>query len=91
MNALLADILCSLSMAFGMTAMTAFSSRTETDKPLMGLTFGSGVILVFCLLRFADLPEGTAVWLGIVGLLMGLVSSLGLYIARMIERGPSTR
>jgi hypothetical protein len=57
----------------------------------MALTFGSGVILVFCLLRFADLPDGTSVWLGIVGLLMGILSSLGLHIARTIEREPGRR
>lgn len=89
MSPLVVEIISSVSMSFGMTAMTVFSSRTESDKPLMLITFISGIILVFCLLHFADLPDGTAVWLGIVGFLMGLVSSIGLYVARAFERTQS--
>ena len=89
MSPLILEILSSVSMAFGMTAMTVFSSRTESDKPLMAGTFVSGIVLVFCLLHFADLPEGTEVWLGIVGFLMGAVSSIGLYVALPFERTQS--
>lgn len=85
MNILLGQVLCALSMAFGMTALTVFSSRTENDKPLMIFTFISGAVLIFCLLYFSDLPPGTEVWLAIVGILMGVVSSLGLYIAKVFE------
>lgn len=85
MNELVSQVLCALSMAFGMTALTVFSSRTENDKPLMAFTFVSGAILIFCLLYFSDLPAGTDVWLGIVGMLMGVVSSIGLYVAKVFE------
>jgi hypothetical protein len=82
----LAYALCSLGLAFGITAFTTFSVRTESHPSLFVSSFVVSVLAIDALMWANRIPYDMATLLTGVGVVIGAAFTVGIRIARWAER-----
>ena len=86
MHQWLADLLAAVALAFGTTAFTTFSVRSEDSPRLVGATFIWSVPVIFLIFFRVDLPPVLTMQVALGGFGIGLVSCAGLAFAHFVEQ-----
>lgn len=78
-------LLAALALAFGVTAFTTVSVRSENARGLVASTFVVSFIVLVALFFWAGLPGEVTATIAGVGLMIGILCSVLLRAARHFE------